>query len=100
MVVVMLPGPISPASISSDFDFLRKAVDPVGVPVIDLRDTFRSVNLDSVSVDPVKDIHPNALGHAMIVENLLTKLQAQPEAWVALTGHPCEIAPPPSTAGK
>jgi hypothetical protein len=62
------------------------------VPVIDLRDTFRSVNLDDVQVDAGKDIHPNSFGNSMIFDNLLTKLQKQPNAWLALTGHFCPIA--------
>jgi hypothetical protein len=92
MVIFMIPIPIDPDISSSDFDSLRKAADPVGVPIVDLRDTFRSVNLDDVRVDPVSDIHPNVLGHAVIADNLYDKLREQPEASLALAGHPCEIA--------
>jgi hypothetical protein len=70
--------------------------DQVGVPIIDLRDTFRSANLKEMQVDPGSDIHPNVLGHAMIADNLFTKLQEQPSAWEALAGHPCAVALSPS----
>lgn len=92
MIIVLVPAPIDPDFIAADFNRLRPAVDSVGVPVIDLRDTFRSVNPDDVRVDAAKDIHPNARGHAMIFENLWNKLQAQPDAWAALAGTVAERA--------
>ncbi|MBZ5645613.1 MAG: hypothetical protein LAN37_00145 [Acidobacteriia bacterium] len=62
------------------------------MPAIDLRDTFRSVNLDDVQADAGKDIHPNSFGNSMIFDNLLTKLQKQPNTWLTLTGPSCPIA--------
>jgi hypothetical protein len=86
MIIVLVPAPIDPKFIESDFNRLRKAIDPVGVPVLDLRDTFPSTSLDDIHVDGLKDIHPNVRGHEMICENLYRKLQAQPQAWADVVG--------------
>ncbi len=86
MLIVLVPAPIDPSFIDSDFNRLHKIIDPLGIPSIDLRETFSSVDLDDVHVDKVKDIHPNARGHEMIYETLYSKLRAQPQAWAALAG--------------
>jgi hypothetical protein len=80
-IVVLVPPPINPEFSVSDFNSLRRAVDKAGVPVIDLRDTFASVNLRDFQVVPGEDVHPNARGHKMIFDNLMVKLAAQPEVW-------------------
>jgi hypothetical protein len=100
MIIIMVPAPISPTFTSDHFSQLQKAAEPVGVPIIDMRDTFRSVNLDDFQVDPGKDIHPNARGHAMIADSLFTQLQAQPDALLALAGHSCQVALSSSAMGK
>jgi hypothetical protein len=100
MEVLLIPAPLPADFVDADFDAFREAALPLGVPIIDLRDTFSSVSLGTIEVDPNSDIHPNALGHAMIADNLFAKLQAQPSAWLALAGHPCEVASPTATAGK
>jgi hypothetical protein len=100
MVIFMIPTPINPDFVRADFNYLHKATDATGVPVIDLRDTFRSVNLDSIRVDPAWDIHPNVLGHKMIADSLFRTLQAQPDAWLALAGHPCEVSSSSSPPAK
>jgi hypothetical protein len=96
MIILVVPAPINPDLVNSDFNDLRLSADPVGVPIIDLRDTFRSANLKALEVDPASDIHPNVAGHAMIADNLFTKLQTQPNAWLAIAGHSCAVASPPS----
>jgi len=99
-IVILVPAPINPDFTSDDFNQLHEAADPVGVPIIDMRDTFRSVNLESIMVDPHGDMHPNVAGHALIADSLFTKLQAQPDALLALTGHPCQIALPSPATGN
>jgi len=98
MVIVLMAAPIDPKLTASDFDRLHKATDGLGVPVIDLRDTFQSVNLLDMQVDPRADIHPNAKGHRLMFENLLAKLQAQPQAWAAVIGTEPEAAHHPDHA--
>ena len=88
MLIVMVAAPVSPGFIASQFDQLRPIIDEIGVPVVDLRDTFMSsANLDELQVVPKTDIHPNVRGHEMIFENLYGKLRNQPAAWTALVGR-------------
>lgn len=86
LIVVLVPAPIDPNIAASDFNRLHQMADGLGVPVIDLRDTFQGRNLYDFQVVPRTDIHPNLQGHKLIFENLLAKLRAQPDAWNALTG--------------
>jgi hypothetical protein len=88
MVILLVPTPINPDYIATDFDSLLPAVGKVGVPVVDLRDTFRNAeNLRDFEVIPGKDIHPNVKGHETIFENLYSGLRAQPKAWAILAGN-------------
>ena len=57
MIVVLVPPPINPEfSVSDSSHSLHRAVDKAGVPVIDLRDTFASVNLRDFQVVPGEDV--------------------------------------------
>ena len=85
MIIILVPAVVDPAVSGSDFDEIHKAADGLGVPVIDLRDTFAGVKLNDFQVVADADIHPNARGHEMIFEKLYSKLRAQPDAWAALT---------------
>lgn len=100
MIIAMIPAPVNLEFTSDDFDALRKIAEPVGVPIIDLRDAFRSVNLADMQVDSGVDIHSNIRGHALIADSLFNKLQAQPDALLALAGHRCQVASPSSAVGK
>jgi hypothetical protein len=93
MVVILVPPPVDTNLTATRFNELRPIVDSLGVPVIDLRDTFIGAKLDDLQVLPESDIHPNVRGHEMIFENLSAKLRAQPDAWAALTGN----GAPPAT---
>jgi hypothetical protein len=86
VIVAFIPGAINPDFTAGDFDRLHPAVDGLGVPVLDLRDTFRSVNLRDFQVAVGKDFHPNADGHKRIFENLYSELKSQPRAWAIVTG--------------
>jgi hypothetical protein len=100
MDIFLIPAPLTSDLVNADFNEFQEAAQPIGVPIIDLRDTFSSVNLSTIEVDPNSDIHPNVLGHAMIADNLFAKMQTQPAAWLALAGHPCEVAPQSPAKGK
>ncbi len=86
LVIILVPAVMNADITGSDFDQLHKAIDGLGVPIIDLRDTFRSGKFAEFQVVPGRDIHPNARGHEMIFKNLYTKLEAQHKALVALAG--------------
>lgn len=86
MVIILVPAPI-PADVEAQaFDDIRPTVDKVGVPVIDLRDTFRSKSLANLQVEYGIDVHPNARGHEMIFENLYQKIQQDPQFSANLLG--------------
>jgi len=88
MVILLVPTPINPDYIATDFDSLLPALGKVGVPVVDLRNTFRNAaNLRDFEVIPGKDIHPNVRGHQAIFENLYAGLRAQPNAWTMVAGN-------------
>jgi hypothetical protein len=89
MIIVLVPAPIDPDFTAGDFNKLRPATDGLGVPVLDLRDTFRGQDYRSLQVAPSNtnpDFHPNLRGHELIFEHLYAALQANPEAWRAVTG--------------
>jgi hypothetical protein len=86
MVIALVPGPI-PANVEGQaFDDIRPTVDSIGVPVIDLRDTFRSKSLANLQVEYGVDIHPNRQGHELIFENLYEAIQQDPKFSASLLG--------------
>jgi hypothetical protein len=87
MAMVLVPTPLDPEMVAAAFDDLRPAIDGLGVPVIDLRDTFFGYNrLGSLQVDPGVDIHPNARAHEMLFENLYYKILQDPKLTACLIG--------------
>jgi hypothetical protein len=86
MIVVLLAPPIDPDIVSEVFDEIRPTVDGLGVPVIDLRDTFRHRPLEKLQIEYGVDVHPNAMGHEIIFENLYKGIQQDPKASVSLFG--------------
>jgi hypothetical protein len=86
MVIILVPPPTKPEIVAAEFDDMRPAVDSVGVPVIDLRDSFRSMKLDDLQIRPRLDIHPNARANEILCENLYHKIMQDPEFYAALVG--------------
>jgi hypothetical protein len=97
MIIHLVPIPGTPEVQAKDFESLHKGVDGIGVPVLDLLNAFGSANLSEIEVVPwekardgvAPDHHPNALGHEMIFHSLYASLQANHNAWVAMTGSDC-----------
>jgi hypothetical protein len=86
MVIALVPAPI-PAEIEAQaFDDIRPTVDRVGVPVIDLRDTFKSKSVANLQVEYGVDVHPNAQGHEIIFESLYQAIQQDPKFAASLLG--------------
>jgi hypothetical protein len=96
MIIVLLPAPINADLTEDYFNRLHPAVDGLGIPVIDLQDTFRSVTLNDFQVAPGRDFHPNVAGHQRIFDRLYAALRSQPDAWAAITGKAAEPARGPS----
>lgn len=88
VIVALIPVVIDPEVTAADFDSLHQAIDGMGLPIVDVRDTFRNRRLQDLQVIPDADIHPNIEGHRMIFEDLYTKLHANSQAFAALTGAP------------
>jgi hypothetical protein len=86
MMIFLVPAAIDTSVTATDFDSLHQGTDNIGVPVIDLRNTFRSVNdIHDFQVVPEGDIHPNARGHVMIFDSLYAQLKSQ-GVWQTLAG--------------
>jgi len=86
MVIILVPAPIPPTIEAQAFDDIRPTVDGIGVPVIDLRDAFRSENLSSLQVEYGVDVHPNQRGHEILFESLYQAIQQDPEFSAILWG--------------
>ncbi|HVN82973.1 MAG TPA: SGNH/GDSL hydrolase family protein [Terriglobia bacterium] len=87
MIIVLVPGPIPPDVEAQAFDDILPTVDSIGVPVIDLRDTFRGKNLANLQVEYGVDVHPNQQGHEIIFESLYRAIQQDPKSSAALLGQ-------------
>jgi hypothetical protein len=86
MVIVLVPAPISADVEAQAFDDIRPTVDSIGVPVIDLRDTFRGKSLGGLQVEYGVDVHPNQRGHEIIFESLYQAIQQDPKSSASLLG--------------
>ncbi len=87
MVVVLVPAPIPAGVEAQAFDDILPTVGRVGVPVIDLRDTFKSKSVANLQVEYGVDVHPNARGHEMIFESLYQAIQQDPKFSASLLGN-------------
>jgi hypothetical protein len=86
MVIALIPGPIPSEVEGQAFDDIRPTVDSIGVPVVDLRDTFKSKTLANLQVEYGVDIHPNQQGHELIFESLYQAMQQNPKFSASLLG--------------
>jgi len=94
MIIVLVPGPIPPDVEAQAFDDIRPTVDGIGVPVIDIRDTFRGKNLSDLQVDYGVDVHPNQRGHEIIFESLYRAILQNPKASAGMLGPAATIQTP------
>ena len=86
MVILLVPEPLPADIIASQFTQARPIIDKIGVPVIDLLDTYgASKNLIELRVSR-DDLHPNARGHEMIFENLYRKITQDPKLSATVLG--------------
>jgi lysophospholipase L1-like esterase len=83
-LVILIPSLEDGGQSRNRFAGIQELLASLDIPTIDLLDTFDGIwDLNSLRIDPA-DVHPNAKGHAMILENLYRKLRAQPKVWNAL----------------
>jgi len=75
MVILLIPEPVPSDVVGPQFTSARPIIEKVGVPVIDLLDTYAgSKNLLELRVSQ-DDVHANARGHEMVFENLYRKIE-------------------------
>ncbi len=86
MVIVLVPAPIPVSVEAQAFDDIRPTVDSIGVPVIDLRNTFSSQPIEKLQVEYGVDVHPNQRGHEIIFESLYRAIQQDPKFSASLLG--------------
>jgi lysophospholipase L1-like esterase len=87
LIVLLLPGVEDQELITSRFRGIRDVVDRLGITTVDLMDTYASVpDIETVRISWA-DLHPNAVGHRLIADNLVRKLRRQPAACAALIGQ-------------
>ena len=79
MVILLVPEPLPSDVLATQFSPSRPLINQVGVPVIDLLDTYAtSKNLIELRVSR-DDVHANARGHEMVFENLYRKTTQDPK---------------------
>ena len=88
MVILFIPEPISQDVLTAQFAQARQTVAKLGLPVIDLLDTFHGVpNLLEYRVSR-DDLHFNARGHELVYENLYRKIAQDPKLSAIVLGAP------------
>jgi len=98
MVIALVPAPIPLNVEAQAFDEIRPTVDGLGVPVLDLRESFRHQRLEKLQIEYGVDVHPNAPGHEIIFENLYRAIRQDPAASADLLGTPANPEHPIQTA--
>ena len=98
LVLLLFPA-VEPGDLSARrIHAAQGAYEGLNVPVIDLTDSFDKTSnrqpFLAAPDDPSNlDVHPNGPAFALILDDLYRKLQAQPDAMAAMTGHEPADAP-------
>ena len=78
MVLLVFPIFDSPMDNSYSYgalhDKMRKTGESLGIPVLDLLEAYRGVNVYRLAVVPYTDAHPNELGHRIAADTILDYL--------------------------
>jgi lysophospholipase L1-like esterase len=83
-LVLLVPSLEDADLIHRRFEGIPPLLQSLGITTVNLLDTFDGIP-DVVPLrNSREDVHPNALGHAMIARNLYAKLRMQPKACAAL----------------
>jgi hypothetical protein len=86
VIVVLVPTVTEPAAIRERFEGVADLVRDLGLPMIDVLDTFEGIqDLEPYRLSPFNH-HPNDAGHRLIYERLMERLQEAPPAWLLVTG--------------
>lgn len=97
LILLLVPSVSDPPLVRAGFNGVYELGPQLGIPVIDLTDTFQAVDDMSPFRLSGVDRHPNELGHRKIFENLYAKLLADPTMFERLTGKkPSAVVSPAS----
>jgi lysophospholipase L1-like esterase len=99
-LVLLVPSMEEGAMSRRRFTGVPDMLASLDIPVVDLLGTFDGIpDLDPYRMNSA-EVHPNARGHALILENLYTKLREQPAVWTALAGSDAGIEHPTGASSK
>jgi len=97
--IVLLVPALEDADLTRErFEGIPELLASLHITAVNLLDTFDQVPNPIFYRISKTDVHPNAQGHAMIAENLYSKLHTQPNAWSALVGEMPSVGPHVSTS--
>lgn len=86
LIVILVPTTEDPDALNEAFLGVPELIDELGIPVINLLDTYAAVpELDAYRVAE-GDRHPNAAGHRLLYQQLYAKLREDPSLFRELTG--------------
>lgn len=86
VVVLLVPTAGPPAAVTEDFLGVWELVSGLGIPIVDVRDTFDGVNPLDYAVAH-NDDHPNAAGHERLFERMYARVVADPDLTRIFTGR-------------
>ncbi|MCL4522496.1 MAG: SGNH/GDSL hydrolase family protein [Acidobacteria bacterium] len=96
LILLLVPSVSDAALVRTGFQGAYELGPELGIPVIDLTDTFQGVeDMSPYRISGV-DRHPNEQGHRKIFENLYAKLLANPALFKLLVGKQPSAVPPPA----
>ena len=86
MAVLLVPSIESPQQLKEAFLGVPELIAELGIPAVNLLDTFAKA--DDIGLFRVSegDRHPNAIGHKVLFEHLYERLMSNPAAMQALIG--------------
>jgi lysophospholipase L1-like esterase len=90
-VVLLVPSLEDADLIHRRFEDIPPLLQSLGITTVSLLDTFDGISDVLPLLNGREDVHPNALGHAMIARNLYAKLRMQPKACAALAGDNADV---------
>ena len=86
VIITLVPQVVDPAEQVKAFSAIRELLQSLGIPTVDLLDTFGGVeDFIPLRASP-GDTHPSDLGHRRLFERWLVRLADNPRATQCLTG--------------
>jgi lysophospholipase L1-like esterase len=92
LMVILVPTADDPAMLAEAFLGVREVIRDLGIPFVDLLNTFATVEDSDVYAVAKDDRHPNAAGHQLLFEQLYAVITSQPALMDVLVGAPATSA--------